>query len=182
MKVFLKTKKLYGITPKRSQDILLIGALLNSTITRFFVEFSCRQLTGAQAIADIDVVVVESLPIPNYLRINPKNKRRLITAFKNLLNGDASSIFTELGVTSPDEVSLDKVKPERRELDKIIMGDILGLTEEEQLEVYRAVIDLVKSRIERAKSVANGSHIGEGMDVELLTDNIIDRVKEGEKE
>jgi len=31
------------------------------------------------------------------------------------------------------------------------MGDILELSDEEQLEVYRAVIDLVKSRIEKAK-------------------------------
>ncbi len=39
------------------------------------------------------------------------------------------------------------------ELDEIIMGEILGLTENEQLEVYKAVIDLVKSRIDKAKSV-----------------------------
>ena len=29
------------------------------------------------------------------------------------------------------------------------MGDILGLTEDKQLEVYRAVVDLVESRIEK---------------------------------
>jgi len=39
-------------------------------------------------------------------------------------------------------------------LDKIIMGEIIGLTDEEQLEVYKAVIDLVSSRIQRAKSLA----------------------------
>ena len=32
------------------------------------------------------------------------------------------------------------------------MGDILGLSEDEQLEVYRAVVDLVKSRLDRAAS------------------------------
>jgi hypothetical protein len=32
------------------------------------------------------------------------------------------------------------------------MRDILGLTNEEQLEVYKAVVDLVRSRIEKAKS------------------------------
>jgi hypothetical protein len=39
----------------------------------------------------------------------------------------------------------------RRELDKIIF-EVLGLTEEEQLEVYRAVLELVKNRLLRAKS------------------------------
>ena len=33
------------------------------------------------------------------------------------------------------------------------MGDMLGLTDDEQLEVYRAVVDIVKSRIEKARSV-----------------------------
>jgi hypothetical protein len=41
--------------------------------------------------------------------------------------------------------------PDRRELDKIVFG-ALGLTEEEQLEVYRAVLELVKNRLLKAKS------------------------------
>jgi hypothetical protein len=39
----------------------------------------------------------------------------------------------------------------RRELDKIIF-EVLGLTEEEQLEVYRVVLELVKNRLLKAKS------------------------------
>ena len=66
MPVFLnddvyEDKKLYGITPFKAEDTKLLAALLNSTLSRFFVEFSARQLTGSQAIADIDVTVVESL-------------------------------------------------------------------------------------------------------------------------
>ncbi len=76
----------------------------------------------------------------------------------------------------PDEVSLDKVKPARRELDKIIMGDILGLTEDEQLEVYRAVVDLVRSRIEKAKSVDKKGKSKEGVDVDLLTKTIKEKL------
>ena len=51
-------KKLYGVIPRKTTEILVLAALLNSTLTRFFTEFTCRQLTGAQAIADIDVMVV----------------------------------------------------------------------------------------------------------------------------
>jgi hypothetical protein len=60
------------------------------------------------------------------------------------------SIFKELGASTPNEISFDKTKPDRKELDKITMGEMLGLADEEQLEVYRAVVDLVKSRIEKA--------------------------------
>jgi hypothetical protein len=62
------------------------------------------------------------------------------------------SIFKELGASTPEEIPIDKTKPDRRELDKITMGEMLGLTDEEQLEVYRAIVDLVKSRIEKARS------------------------------
>lgn len=42
--------------------------------------------------------------------------------------------------------------PDRRELDRIIF-EALGLTEEEQLEDYRAVVELVKNRLVKARSV-----------------------------
>jgi hypothetical protein len=41
--------------------------------------------------------------------------------------------------------------PDRREFDKIVF-EALGLTEEEQLEVYRAVLELVKNKLLKAKS------------------------------
>ena len=37
-------------------------------------------------------------------------------------------------------------------MDKIVI-EVLGLNEEEQLEVYRAVVELVKNRLEKARSV-----------------------------
>ncbi len=52
----------------------------------------------------------------------------------------------------PNDVSLDKVLPDRRALDEVIF-EALGLTEEEQLEVYRAVVELVQARLVKARSV-----------------------------
>jgi len=71
------------------------------------------------------------------------------------------TIFEELGLTrsnkdysniDPNDVSLDKVMPDRRELDRIIF-EALGLTEDDQLEVYLAVVELVKNRLVKARSV-----------------------------
>ena len=78
---------------------------------------------------------------------------KLEKVFNKLSHRPIESVFKEIGADTPEEISLDKVKPDRRELDEIVMGEILGLSEGEQLEVYRAVVDLVKSRIEKAKSV-----------------------------
>ena len=52
----------------------------------------------------------------------------------------------------PNDVSLDKVLPDRRALDEVIF-EALGLTEEEQLGVYRAVVELVQVRLVKARSV-----------------------------
>jgi hypothetical protein len=42
---------------------------------------------------------------------------------------------------------------DKKELDRIICQDFLGLTEKDQLDLYDAISDLVHSRMERAKSV-----------------------------
>jgi len=88
------------------------------------------------------------------------------------------SIFKEIGASSRKEVSLAKTRPDRRELDKIVMGDILGLTDEEQLEVYRAVVDLVKSRIDIANSVERKSKTKDGIDINTFVKVVMERVGE----
>jgi type I restriction-modification system DNA methylase subunit len=173
----LEDKKFYGIVPGRQKDCRLIAALMNSTLSRFFIEFSCRQLTGAQAIADVDVAVVESLPIPDPGKLPAGVRRNLRKAFADLATTEAESVFREVAA-SPDEVALDKVKPARRRLDEIVMGEVLGLDERQQMEVYRSLVDLVRSRLDRADSVDKDRMMIEGIDIEALRDTIVDRVKE----
>ena len=80
---------------------------------------------------------------------------------KSLKKREINVIFQELGLPIPNEdlsninsedVALNKVLPDRRAIDKVIF-DSIGLTEEEQLEVYKAVVELVKSRLAKSKSV-----------------------------
>jgi hypothetical protein len=97
--------------------------------------------------------------------------------FGEFMHRPIETIFIELGAFVPEEVSLDNVKPDRRALDKIVMGDILGLTDEEQLEVYRAVVDLVKSRLERAKSLENRTKIIGGIDVDAMKRVVVEHIK-----
>lgn len=166
-------KNLYGIEPLDNRLSKVIAIALNSTLTPLFTELFARQPGGGGGPLDIDVYVAADILVP---------KLELLERFKNklskvtFLERKTETIFDELGSNNPDEVSLDKVKPDRRELDKIIMGDILGLTEDEQLEVYRAVVDLVKSRIEKAKSVDKKGKTKEGFDIELSTKTIKEKL------
>jgi type I restriction-modification system DNA methylase subunit len=144
---------------------------LNSTLAALIVELFGRVNLGEGALDNMTYEAASMLVI-NVHKCNIENGQ----AFKGFLERSISSIFDELGANSPDEVSLNRVKSDRRELDKIIMGDILGLTEDDQLEVYRAVVDLVRSRIEKAKSFGKKGKIKEGLDVDLLTRTIKEKL------
>ncbi|MDK2983601.1 MAG: hypothetical protein PWP19_1079 [Thermococcaceae archaeon] len=139
-------------------DIVIV--LLNFTPV-----FMNRELIGRTNLGEgaLDTAVYE---IPQYLLIispsslEPHHVQRLFGAFQQMANREIKSIFEELGLPkpnkdfsniNPDDVSLDKVMPDRRELDRVIF-EALGLTEEEQLEVYRAVVELVKTRLVKAKT------------------------------
>ena len=144
----------YGILLKESNNNkkIILSAILNSSLIPLFVELSGRVNLGEGALAVKAYEYAKMLIInPNIFKEEQINRIKKITNI--LLKREIGSVFEEFGANSPEEVSLDKVKPDRRELDKIIMGEILGLTEDEQLEVYKAIIQLVKERIEKAKSV-----------------------------
>jgi len=73
----------------------------------------------------------------------------------NLLqNSKISSIFEEIGTDDPQKVDLEKVKPHRLKLDLAILRALEFENPKELLkELYAELIDLVRSRLERAKSV-----------------------------
>jgi len=152
-----------------------ISALFNSSLYVLMLELYCRTNLGQGAL-DIQPTDIRKIPVPDLSVLNKKLVKKMEQVYYRLSKDTIDPIFSELGASLPEEVTLNKVKPDRRELDEIIMGEILGLTEEEQLEVYRAVIDLVKSRIERATSFGKGKKIKEGVDIDLFMKTIKDKI------
>jgi len=148
-----------------------IAPFLNSTVFWLIQNLSGRTSFGG-GLLKVQTYEFEQL----FVCKDAGRTHNLTQQFQYLCERPVESIFSELGASSPEEVSLDKVKPDRRELDKIIMGEILGLTDDEQLEVYRAVIDLVKSRLEKAKSFGKRKKSKEGIDVDLLVKTVMERV------
>ena len=157
-------QRLYEIIAKNDKIENVIKILLNDWTVFIFKELEGRVNLGEGAL-DTAVYEIPKYPIINPYKLSKPQIQKLEHTFNKLCQREISSVFEEIGASSPEEVSLDKVKPDRRELDKIIMGEILGLSEKEQLEVYKAVIDLVKSRIEKAKSLNNKNKIKKGIDV-----------------
>ncbi|MEW6557033.1 MAG: N-6 DNA methylase [Elusimicrobiota bacterium] len=171
-------KMFYGIFPKDKKLSKTFLALLNSTLQLLIIENTGQELTGALTFLTHDVWMVEILPFLNPLKINKQHINAILNSFRNIAKRPAGFLYQELGANSPSEVLLDKIKSDRRELDKIVMGEILGLSDEEQLEVYRAVVDLVKSRIEKAKSFGKPQKTIGGIDINLLVKTVMVKIGE----
>ncbi|MFL6278005.1 MAG: class I SAM-dependent DNA methyltransferase [Blastocatellia bacterium] len=136
-------KKLYGVYPRRGVSELLLAALLNSTWARYYAEVTCRQMTGAQAIADIDVAVAAQLLIPDPRTIPTGLQRRLEAAITEMAQRPVGSIF--------DEVQ----RADRRRLDELVLA-ALGFKQPAERratldELYTAVTQLVRARIEKGR-------------------------------
>ncbi|MDI6733479.1 MAG: N-6 DNA methylase [Planctomycetota bacterium] len=169
-------KMFYGIFPKCRDDEELLLALLNSTLQLLIIENTGQELTGALTFLTHDIWMVEKLPLLDFRKVKQEHRLAIKKILPQISKRNIGFIYEEISTYSPEEISLTKIKPDRRELDKVIMGDILGLTDEEQLEVYRAVVDLVKSRIDKAKSGNKSKKTKEGIDIELLVKNVLKQI------
>jgi type I restriction-modification system DNA methylase subunit len=170
---FFSSDRFYAIYAKDKSITDSLFLYLNSTMPFLIVELNGRVNLGEGA---LDNMTYEAAAMPvldtRKYAVQPDIVPPTVTG------REIATVFSEFGASSPSEASVDKVKPDRRELDKIIMGDILGLTDEEQLEVYRAVIDLVKSRLEKAKSFGKRKKTKEGIDIDLLVKLVMEKVGE----
>ena len=105
---------------------------LNSTLFQLMVNVNGRSNLGGGALA------VQIYELENLLCVNPEL----------ILNGDQIN----QGILESEEWDVLKPSPARRSIDNIIF-DILGLTQGERDGVYEAVIQLVTTRLEKARSV-----------------------------
>lgn len=139
---FFEDKKLYGVFPQDGVSAYLLAALLNSTWARYYTEITCRQLTGAQAIADIDVAVAERLLLPDPRLIDEGCRRRIESALFALSERPVVSIFEEVK------------REDRRLLDELVLAAIGFADPAERRAVlgrlYEAATDLVRIRLGRS--------------------------------
>lgn len=141
-------QRLYEISYPSNPFLLTI--LFNSTPFILIKEL-CGRVNLGQGALDTTVFEANSLIILDPVWLTLKNH----TFEKNkLIKRNPLPIFTELGFdpNKPIREQEPNPLPDRKSLDDIVF-DALGLTEEERKEVYWAVAELVKNRLEKAKSV-----------------------------
>lgn len=131
------------INYKSKKNKILLS--LNSIIERLIFETLSMSYTGAFTLIEISVEDVEKLSC-----IDPN----LIPDIDIDLNKNFQSLFKDLNI-NPLKRIRDQ-KPEPTESQKVIDDiafEILGLDKNERQEVYWAVSELVKNRLEKAKNV-----------------------------
>ncbi|MFN3472230.1 MAG: hypothetical protein ACK4ZR_06490, partial [Aquificaceae bacterium] len=124
--------------------------VLNSSLTILFIELDGKINLGQGAL-----YLVPS-DLKRVLILNPKfiDISKISKVPQEMFHREIHSIFTELGF-DPNKPIRDQEPnplPDRKALDDIVF-DALGLAEEERKEVYWAVAELVKNRLEKARSV-----------------------------
>ncbi|MGA9351047.1 MAG: Eco57I restriction-modification methylase domain-containing protein [Anaerolineae bacterium] len=129
-------KNFYGFTTSHDEE--LIYSLLSCTFSFLFFELHSRK-PGAGA-SGIGVKVANRLRVLNPDSISPRSRSILLEAGCSLRERAIYEIF--------DEVH----QPDRRALDDVVF-DALGLTQGEREAVYEAVVELVRKRLEKARSV-----------------------------
>ncbi|MEJ5292419.1 MAG: DNA methyltransferase [Candidatus Methanosuratincola sp.] len=147
-KTILGDARVYEIKEKIKVDPFVLCGLLNSTLSALFIELFGRANLGQGA---LDLKVYEAKKI--YL-LNPKLlKLNIKDLLDKLFTREIMPIFEECGLNRniPIREQQPKPKPDRKELDDIIF-DVLGLSDEERMEFYLSVCELVKNRIEKAES------------------------------
>jgi type I restriction-modification system DNA methylase subunit len=171
-KPVIEDQTFYGLTYDLPNSLLKRAqtAVLNSTLMAMFVELH-GQVSLGQGVLQYSKDQMASLITIDVRKVPERTNTKLGEALDGISNNSLGTVFEEIGADSPELVSLHKVKPDRRKLDGIVMGEILGLTEEEESDVYRAVIDLVRSRVERSKSVKKKKVKG-APDIDALIESV----------
>ncbi|MCL6536112.1 MAG: hypothetical protein K6U77_08575 [Armatimonadetes bacterium] len=147
-------------------DESLFSALLNCSFTNWLlreVESGASAMLGLGALWAA-VYEIQNLQIPNPAVFTASQRERLLKAFERMAQREVRSIFEELGYPKPDRdygnidpnaltlAQVQRASPDRFELDAVVF-EVLGLDDAERLAVYRAVVELVRNRLVKAKRV-----------------------------
>ena len=133
-------KKWHALFPREEMEPWLLAAVLGATPVRLAVDRAARQLTGMQAIADIDCRVLSAAPFPAPRALAPL--RAALAACYSALARDP--------VTT--DVPAMLARPAHEELDRLV-SHALGLPAADLAAGRREMVQRVAARLEHAAQV-----------------------------
>jgi len=124
---------LHSLYPKDKENVELLLALLNSTLTAFLLELTGRSYGGG--VLKVEAYELKNLPIIDPRKINQKEKKQLTSTLQRLKEAQKKN----------DAKSEGKA---RLELDNVVF-DILKLKERERKQVHEGLESLRRMRLQR---------------------------------
>jgi len=156
--IFKVFKNTHVFVDKRLYEMyggnIITWASCNSTLYSFLLELKTRNYGGGGGPIDATVYEINNILVIDINDFTNKFVEMLENILTKLSLRKIYPLFTELGINPnlPIRNQNPNPLPDRKALDDIIF-DILGLTADERREVYWAVCELVKNRLEKARSV-----------------------------
>lgn len=132
-------QQIYQIKVLSGIDDLLVGMLLNSTMTALFAELIGRCNFGG------GVLWLATYEVGQFPVIDPRH-------FSSSESSMTTKLFPSIAKRKPLSIALEVKQNDRRAYDDFI-ASIIGLTQGEQDALYEAVINLVEARLKKAGSV-----------------------------
>jgi len=150
---FFNDANIVGIYPSIEYKNKLLTAILNVSFNMMYWELFGISNLGEGAIKQ-NPIYFKKFQIFDVRVLSSYQQLKINKVFDIIKNRPIYSIFTELGFdpNKPIREQEPNPLPDRKVLDDIIF-DALDLTEEERKEVYWSVAELVKNRLEKARSV-----------------------------
>jgi hypothetical protein len=160
---FLTDHTFYFLTGLSQEMISIFGATLNSTLVGMIANIYGR-VNQAEGVLTFYGPEGRNILIPNPAAFTASQRDRLLEAFERMVQREVRSIFEELGYPKPNRdysnidpaaltlAQVQRASPDRFELDAVVF-EVLGLNDAERLTVYRAVVELVRNRLVKARSV-----------------------------
>jgi hypothetical protein len=159
MRCYYSDRAVYAIDnfqqvhPSNIDYTKLLCAILNSTLFALFTNIEGRANFGG------GLMKMQTYEIRNTLVVDPGTistdlSKKIEAAFDRMASRDLGTIFEECGLDQSKPISEQDPKPlaDRKALDEILF-DLVGLGEEERKEIYVAVCELVRLRLDKAKSL-----------------------------
>ena len=145
--------RLHGIeVPGEERNRRFLAGVLNSTYGTLSCEVNGRVNLGQGAL-DIATDDHKATLIPSLEEVDEDLKAKIAEQFERLGTRSVSSIFDELGASTPAELSFDSVANDRLKLDRLVIQDLFGFDEDTHRQVYKGTLELVSQRISKADSV-----------------------------
>lgn len=140
--------RFYRINPKTASNTKTLALLLNSTLSYLMLELLRNPMMG-EGVLDIGKPSIQRI-----LLVNPGVATLKTKDFDPFLKRKIKDIFEECGMQIEKPIREQEPNPisDRKKLDDLVF-DAVGLDSTKRKEIYWAICELVKNRLEKAESL-----------------------------